>query len=152
MTDKTHFADDATLAYIAQIEKELAAANARLAGIVEAICGDMEMRLSERQRSRIRALAPAVAEKVNAESALSECKECEEQVRLNGMGSEREARLMAQLSELREKHDRLVARLREPSEKMLEAMRRVIYHSKDTLTKAITAMSTVALRDSEGGE
>lgn len=38
---------------------------------------------------------------------LAECrKECEEQARLNGMGSEREARLMAQLAELREKYER----------------------------------------------
>lgn len=31
MTDKTHFSDDETLAYIAQLESKLAAANARLA-------------------------------------------------------------------------------------------------------------------------
>lgn len=40
---------------------------------------------------------------INAERQLARCqKECEEQARLNGMGSEREARLMAQLAELRE--------------------------------------------------
>lgn len=94
-----------------------------------------------------------LTDKEKAERQLAECqKECEEQARLNGMGSEREARLMAQVAELQRKHERLVERLREPSEKMLEAMRRVIYHSKDTLIKAIKAVSTVALRDSEGGE
>jgi hypothetical protein len=54
-TQKTHFADDATLAHIAKLEREL-----------------------------------------------SDCrKECEEQARLNGMGSQREARLMAELAEAR---------------------------------------------------
>lgn len=47
---------------------------------------------------------------VTAERQLAACqKECKEQARLNGMGSEREARLMAQLAELQRKYDGLVA-------------------------------------------
>ena len=43
------------------------------------------------------------------QNQLAACqKECKEQARLNGMGSEREAKLMAQLAELQAKYDGLV--------------------------------------------
>jgi len=53
----------------------------------------------------------------------------------------------AQHVALREKHERLVARLREPSKEMMEAARGHL-----TTHGIFTSMSTVALRDSEGGE
>lgn len=60
---------------------------------------------------------PTIDEQI-LQNQLAACqKECKEQARLNGMGSEREARLMAQLAELQEKYDGLVARLREPVNK-----------------------------------
>lgn len=55
---------------------------------------------------RVRAEMQAVVERVQAErdTALAECNE---QARLNGMGAEREARLMAQVAELRAERDAL---------------------------------------------
>ena len=55
---------------------------------------------------RVRAEMQAVVERVQAErdAALAECYE---QARLNGMGAEREARLMAQVAELRAERDAL---------------------------------------------
>lgn len=55
---------------------------------------------------RVRAEMQAVVERVQAErdAALAECNE---QARLNGMGAEREARLMAQVAELRAERDAL---------------------------------------------
>ncbi len=68
--------------------------------------------------------------------------------------------LTRQLAELREKHERLVARLREPTPKMLEEvgpMSNYDMHAAGASPDAdhvswFVAMSTVALRDSEGGE
>lgn len=53
---------------------------------------------------RVRAEMQAVVERVQAErdAALAECNE---QARLNGMGAEREARLMAQVAELQAERD-----------------------------------------------
>lgn len=55
---------------------------------------------------RVRAEMQAVVERVQAErdAALAECYE---QARLNGMGAEREARLIAQVAELRAERDAL---------------------------------------------
>ena len=55
---------------------------------------------------RVRAEMQAVVERVQAErdAALAECNE---QARLNGMGAEREARLMAQVAELQAERDAL---------------------------------------------
>ena len=92
------------------------------------------------------------AARKRAEEQLAECQEeCEEQARLNGMGSEREARLMAQLAELQRKHDGLVSRLREPDEEMYVAFGSASIKDLDraSFRNRIKAMSAVALK---GGE
>lgn len=99
------------------------------------------------------------------ERQLAACqKECEEQARLNGMGSEREARLMAenmtlradldaeagQLATLQAKHDALVKRLREPTPEMLKFLCDCDSDLMPGESLADAAMSAVAL--DKGGE